>query len=74
MVRFFEGKDGGVMDTKKVPTNMSPEAIDATLIQLRTALKFMEGIPKRVKSAGHEFCEALDEWSDAMKTGKELEQ
>jgi hypothetical protein len=73
MVRFFEGKDGGVSE-KLTATNMSPEAIDATLIQLRTALKFMEGIPKRVKSAGHEFCEALDEWSTALKEGKQLEQ
>lgn len=59
---------------KKTVTNMSPEAIDATLIQLRTGLKFMEGIPKRVRNAGNEFCEALDEWSTALKTGKELEQ
>ncbi len=72
MVRFFEGKDGGVM-SKPDLKNMSPEAIDAMLIQLRSGLKFMEGIPKRVRNAGNEFCEALDEWSTALKEGKEIE-
>ena len=46
---------------------ISPEGIDAMIIQLRSAMKFMDGIPEKVKETGTAFCEALDEWSEDLK-------
>lgn len=46
---------------------ISPEGIDAMIIQLRSAMKFMDGIPEKVKKTGTDFCEALDEWSEDLK-------
>lgn len=48
---------------------ISPEGIDAMIIQLRSGIKFMSGIPEYVKKSGEQFCEDLDKWSDELKKG-----
>lgn len=68
MVRFLEREKSsmkipGVADVSKI----DPAHIDAMLIQLRTGMKVMPGIPEDVLKSGTEFCNALDRWSDKLK-------
>lgn len=47
--------------------NLSPEMIDAAVIQLRMLMENGENIPADVKATGTKFLDALDAWSSKMK-------
>jgi hypothetical protein len=49
---------------------LSPEMIDSAVIQLRGVFAHGEDIPKNVKDAAMPFLEALDNWSEDLKAGK----
>lgn len=49
--------------------NLTPEMIDAAVIQLRGIFDTAENIPEDVKESGRVFLNKLDEWSDRMKAG-----
>lgn len=46
---------------------LTPEMIDAAVIQLRGLFDVSEDIPEKVKSTGTNFLDSLDEWSESMK-------
>ena len=46
---------------------MSPEVIDAAIIQLNTMLDTVAEIPGYVKESGKAFTAALDKWSEEKK-------
>jgi hypothetical protein len=46
---------------------MSPEMIDAAIIQLNTMIEVMPGIPDDVRATGKDFTTALDRWSEQKK-------
>jgi hypothetical protein len=50
--------------------NLTPEMIDATVMQLRTVMEHAEGIPDKVKESGKQFLNDLDEWSEQLKKEK----
>ena len=47
--------------------SMTPEAIDAAIIQLDSMLNIMPGIPEDVKAKGNAFTKSLDDWSNRLK-------
>lgn len=47
---------------------LTPEMIDAAVIQLRGLFDVSEDIPEKVKSTGTNFLDSLDEWSESMKS------
>jgi hypothetical protein len=49
---------------------LSPEMIDAAVIQLRTVFEHNEEVPADVKEAGTIFLDKLDAWSERMKKGE----
>ena len=49
--------------------NLTPEMIDAAVIQLRAIFEHADNIPKDVKEAGKNFIDKLDAWSERMKAG-----
>jgi hypothetical protein len=51
---------------------LTPESIDALVMQLRFAMEHAEEIPARVKRSGKRFLSDLDAWSTAIREGKEL--
>ena len=50
--------------------NLSPEMIDAAVIQLRMLMENGENIPEEVKATGAKFLDSLDAWSGKMKAAK----
>lgn len=46
---------------------LSPEMIDAAVIQLRTIFEHAEDIPGEVRDNGKKFLDSLDAWSTKMK-------
>ena len=46
---------------------MTPEMIDAAVMQLKMLFENSETIPGKVRDKGKEFIDALDEWSESMK-------
>jgi hypothetical protein len=46
---------------------LTPEMIDAAVIQLRTLFEHNETIPEKVRNSGKTFIDDLDEWSESMK-------
>jgi hypothetical protein len=50
--------------------NLTPEMIDAAVIQLRMVMEHAEGIPDKVRASGTEFVNDLDNWSTEMKAKK----
>jgi hypothetical protein len=53
--------------------NLSPEMIDAAVIQLRAIFEHAENIPANVRDSGKIFLDALDTWSEEMKKVASLE-
>jgi hypothetical protein len=53
---------------------MSPEMIDAAIIQLNSMLDNMPNIPAYVKEDGKNFTEALDKWAGEMRTKRDAER
>jgi hypothetical protein len=49
---------------------LTPEMIDAAVIQLRTLFQTAENIPEEVAEAGKIFVDKLDAWSERMKASK----
>lgn len=47
--------------------NLTPEMIDAAVIQLRMLFEHGENIPSEVRDSGKTFLDALDTWSERMK-------
>lgn len=47
--------------------NLTPEMIDAAVIQLRMVMEHAEGVPEKVRASGKTFVDDLDEWSSEMK-------
>ncbi len=47
--------------------NMTPEMIDAAVINLKMLFEHSENIPSEVRDAGSKFVEALNKWSTALK-------
>lgn len=47
--------------------NLTPEMIDAAVIQLRAIFEHADNIPADVREKGGEFLNALDAWSEEMK-------
>jgi hypothetical protein len=50
--------------------NLTPEMIDAAVIQLRAIFDHAENIPADVKESGSTFLDKLDAWSERMKAEK----
>lgn len=48
---------------------LSPEMIDAAVIQLRTVFLHEQDIPEKVRVSGKTFLDELDAWSEEMKAG-----
>ena len=46
---------------------LTPDVIDAAVIQLRTLLQTADGIPEPVKESGTKFVNDLDSWSEDLK-------
>jgi hypothetical protein len=46
---------------------LTPEIIDAAVIQLRGIFEHADGIPENVKESGNTFLNDLDKWSDQLK-------
>jgi hypothetical protein len=46
---------------------MSPQMIDAAVIQLKSVLETAEDVPQEVRETGTKFVDALDKWSESMK-------
>jgi len=46
---------------------LTPDMIDATVIQLRSVMECAAGIPEKVKTSGTQFLNDLDEWSEELK-------
>lgn len=53
---------------------MTPEAIDAAIIQLESLLETMPGIPRSVTESGKEFVSALGTWSGDLKNMRSLQR
>ncbi len=53
---------------------MTPEMIDAAIIQLETLLGNAPGIPDYVKEDGKKFVEALGKWSAEKKAERESQR
>lgn len=49
---------------------ISPEMIDAAVIQLRTVFELNEEVPADVRESGKNFLDKLDAWSERMKKGE----
>lgn len=49
---------------------ISPEIIDAAVIQLRTVFEHNEEVPADVRESGKTFLDKLDAWSERMKKGE----
>ena len=47
--------------------NLTPEMIDAAVIQLRMIFEHGENIPANVRDKGKIFLDSLDAWSEQMK-------
>jgi hypothetical protein len=47
---------------------ITPDMIDGVVITLRQAFTTAEGVPDKVKDTGKAFLEALDEYSEQLKT------
>lgn len=47
--------------------NLTPEMIDAAVIQLRSIFTHGENIPEDVRESGKAFLDKLDNWSERMK-------
>jgi hypothetical protein len=50
--------------------DLTPEMIDAAVIQLRTIFEHAENIPEDVRESGKNFLDKLDAWSERMKAEK----
>lgn len=50
---------------------LSPEMIDAAVIQLRGLMENAEGIPENVRESGKKFVDDLDAWSESLKAKQE---
>ena len=46
---------------------LTPEMIDAAVIQLRMIFEHGEDIPPKVRDTGKTFLDSLDEWSTGLK-------
>jgi len=46
---------------------LTPEMIDALVIQLRTAFEYGEGIPDNIRASGKVFLDDLDAYSEELK-------
>lgn len=46
---------------------LTPEVIDAMVMQLRAVFEHASGIPDKVKASGLQFVKDCDEWSEEMK-------
>ena len=46
---------------------LTPEMIDAAVIQLRAIFEHAENIPGDVRDSGSTFLDKLDAWSERMK-------
>jgi hypothetical protein len=46
---------------------LTPEMIDALVMQLKQAITLAEHLPPKVQQTGQEFLAALDEWSDQLR-------
>jgi hypothetical protein len=49
---------------------LTPEMIDAAVIQLRGIFDTAENIPDDVKEAGKTFLDKLDAWSEQLKAAR----
>lgn len=49
---------------------LSPEMIDAAVIQLSGLMESDDSIPQEVRDTGKAFVGALDKWSEKMKQEK----
>jgi len=47
---------------------LTPEMIDAVVIQLRSVMQYNEDIPEDVRESGKVFLDKLDAWSERMKS------
>jgi hypothetical protein len=47
--------------------NLTPEMIDAAVIQLRMVFEHAENVPGDVRDAGKIFLDTLDAWSERLK-------
>ena len=54
--------------------NLTPEMIDAAVIQLRMIFEHGENIPPEVRDTGKTFLDALDAWSERLKKQAEVEK
>jgi hypothetical protein len=50
---------------------LSPEMIDASIIQLNTMLDTMPNIPDYVKEDGKNFTESLDKWANELRAKRD---
>lgn len=51
--------------------NLTPEMIDAAVIQLRAIFEHGENIPPEVRDSGKVFLDNLDAWSERLKRAQE---
>jgi hypothetical protein len=49
---------------------LTPEVIDAMVMQLKAVFEHSTGIPEKVKNSGLQFVADCDEWSDEMKKAR----
>lgn len=51
---------------------LTPEIIDAAVIQLKMIFEHAEGIPPEVRDSGKIFVDNLDAWSERLKKAAEV--
>jgi len=53
---------------------LSPEMIDAAVIQLRGLFETNPDVPEKVKSTGTIFLDSLDEWAESMRRAEQVKK
>ena len=52
--------------------NLTPEMIDAAVIQLKMIFEHAEDIPPEVRDSGKTFVDNLEAWSERLKKAQEV--
>jgi hypothetical protein len=55
------------IESERGMSNMSPEMIDAAVVQLKMLLDNVPDIPENVRESGKKFVSDLDTWSETEK-------